>query len=227
MKRVFFLVNNLDELFDFSEFVKKYLNETSITVGDSLPQNPNEYDLIILWTYRKIIKNIPVKKNMILFHSSDLPYGKGWAPTYYSISSRQEYYTISGIIADEQVDSGDVIVKARFKIKDNHTAQYIRKWDYEICISLIKRILEKFDNREIKGKKQEGIGSTNPRRKPTENEINLNAKFGETVNHLRACEKNHPAFFYYNQTKYLVNIEPESTPDFPNDLEITFYDSTQ
>lgn len=224
MKQVFFLVNKIDE-FNFCQYVEKHLNEISVTVGDSLPEHTDEYDLIVLWSYRKIIKNIPSGKNIILFHSSDLPDGKGWAPIYYSIRSGLEHFTISGILADERVDSGDIIVKAKFRIKDNYTAEHIRKWDHEISIILVKKILERFANGKIKGGKQEGVGTSNPRRKPDENKIDLKSRFEQTINHLRACEKNHPAFFYYNQTKYSITIEPEIEPEFPADLKIKFYDS--
>lgn len=217
-------MNKLDE-FNFFEYIEKHLNDVNVTVGDSLPQHANEYDLIVLWSYRKIIKDVS-SKNIILFHSTDLPKGKGWAPIYYSISSGQKYFTISGILADEKVDSGDIIVKAKFKIKNNYTAEYIRKWDQEISIILVKKILEKFANKRIKGKKQIGTTTTNPRRRLQDNEIDLKSKFGEKINHLRACEKNHPAFFYYNKVKYNIAIEPEPKPEFPSDLKIMFYDST-
>jgi len=224
MKRVFFLINGLDE-FDFLKHVEKYLSGVSVTVGDSLPQHANEYDLIVLWSYRKIIRDVS-SKNIILFHSTNLPEGKGWAPIYYSISSGQKYFTISGILADEKVDSGDIIVKARFKIKDNYTAEHIRNWDDEISVMLVKKILQRFANKKIKGKKQIGRETTNPRRRPEDNKIDRKSRFDEIINHLRACEKNHPAFFYYKKTKYNIIIEPDIRPEFPSDLKIVFYDST-
>jgi len=46
----------------------------------------------------------------------------------------------------------------------------------------------------------------------------------ENFNFLRACEKAHPAFFFFNQTKYFISITPEKNPSFPPDLEITFFD---
>lgn len=226
MKKVFFLVNRLEE-FDFQQYLNKYLSDVNVTVGESLPTDTDYYDLIILWNYRKILKNISDRKNIILFHSTNLPEGKGWAPIYYTLTKGLEQYTISGIFAADEVDSGDIIVQAKFKIKDNYTAEIIREWDNEICIMLIKKILEIFQGKEIKGRKQQGVSSFNTRRKPEDNEINPNVKFADVINHLRACEKNHPAFFVYNKAKYLVKVEPEIKPTFPEDLEITFYDSTQ
>jgi methionyl-tRNA formyltransferase len=221
--KVFFLVNNLDE-FDFSDLLKKYLNGVDITVNDTLPTDTDEYNLIILWSYRKIIPNISQKKNILIFHSSDLPYGKGWAPIYYSIASGLQYYTISGILPADIVDCGDIVVKARFKIRDNYTADIIRKWDNEISIILIKKILEKFGGREITGKEQEGVGSYNSRRKVEDNKIDIDSKISDAFLHLRACEKRHPAYVFYNNTKYFITIEPEIKPNFPDDLEIIFPD---
>lgn len=225
MKKIFFLLNKLEE-FDFQEYIKKYLGDVSVSKGESLPESSDNYDLIILWSYRKILKNISNKKNIILFHSTDLPSGKGWAPIYYSIYNNLEYFTISGIFAADEVDSGDIIIKARFKIKNNYTAEIIRECDREISILLIKKILERFDNKPLQGKKQEGISSTYVRRKPEDNQISTNDALKDIINHLRACEKNHPAFFVFNGTKYFINIIPAIKPKFPKDLEIEFYDSS-
>ncbi|MGI0057294.1 MAG: hypothetical protein ACREAK_07970 [Nitrosarchaeum sp.] len=226
MKKIFFLVNNLDEI-DFKEYAKKHLVNETIVINTILPKETKDYDLVILWNYRKILKNIENKKNIVIFHSSDLPYGKGWAPIYYSIIEENEFYTISGILAYEEVDSGDVIIKAKFKIKENYTADIIRKWDTEICMMLIKKILKRFDGKKIVGSKQVGISTYHERRKPEDNIINFNSKISEVINHLRACEKRNPAFFYYNKTKYLITIEPEVKPEFPKDLEITFFDTVK
>lgn len=90
-----------------------------------------------------------------------------------------------------------------------------------------EKILEIFQGKEIKGRKWQGVSSIYPRRKPEDNEINLNMKFVDIVNHLRVYEKNHPDFFVYNETKYLVKVEPETKPTFPDDFEIVFYNYTQ
>ena len=224
MKKIFFVVNSIKE-FDFKNLIDKYLPKADIKIGESLPKNTKEYDLVILWSYKKIIKNLPKENNVILFHSSNLPKGKGWAPIYHTMVSKQKYFTITGIIANEKVDSGDIIAKARFKIQDNHTAEYLRKWDHEISIMLIHEILKKMKS-PIKGKKQISKGDTYPRRYQEDNQIDTKLSFKQIINHIRACEKKHPAFFYLNKTKYIIRVEPELKPEFPKDLEIKVYDST-
>ena len=209
----------------FQKHIEKYLSEYEIAVGETVPQNPEEYALIVLWNYRKIIPINSNYKNCIVFHSSDLPKGKGWAPIYYTLAEAQKYYIISGIFAAKRVDSGDIIVKAKFKMKDNYTATYLRIWDQEISIMLIKLILERYADGKIKaGKQQIGKATYRDRRYPKDNEIFLDNKLKDIVNHLRGCEKQHPAFCVVNGERYNIFIEPESKPEFPKNIEITFYE---
>lgn len=221
MKKVFFVLNSLS-LYNFQHHIDKYLGNYKVAIGEVVPDNPEEYMLVILWNYQKIIKLNNEYKNFIVFHGSDLPKGKGWAPIYYALVENQEYYTISGIFADEKVDSGDIIVKARFKIRDNYTAESIRIWDEEIMIMLTQRILQKCDDKDILGLQQQGCETYNVRRKPLDSEVNINCKIVDMIPHLRACEKRTPAFFFYNSIRYNIFIEPVEKPQFPNDLEIKF-----
>jgi methionyl-tRNA formyltransferase len=221
MTSVFFLVNSKEE-FNFSDYIKKYLKNISVTIDTVFPKKSDSFNLIVLWNYMKIIPNISKCENVIVFHGSDLPKGKGWAPIYYSLSKNNSHYIISGIIPNDEVDEGDIIVKAKFKIKLNYTAKIIREFDNEISFILIQKFLKRFKTK-IKGKKQSGHGTFFKRRYPEDNEISFNSKISKIFNHLRASEDSHPAFFYHNDIKYLIKIEPEEKPLFPDDIEYTFF----
>ena len=221
MKKIFFLVNSMDE-YDFGDLIEKHLKGVSVDVGDSLPRDTNKYDLVVLWSHKKIIPGISAKKNIVIFHSTDLPEGKGWAPIYNTVANGKGHFVISGLLPAEKADEGDIVVKARFKIKDNYTARVIREWDREISIMLAKEILNRFKSGEIKGVKQDKAGSFYARRKPGDNMVSEDSRLCDIINHLRACEDKHPAFFYHNDIKYIIRIEPESRPDFPKDLKIEF-----
>ena len=222
MKKIFFLVNKKDD-FTSEKHLEKHLKNFEISIEETLPQNIDNYDLIILWNYRRILKNISNRKNIIIFHSSDLPQGKGWAPIFNSLNENKKLYTISGILPADEVDSGDIVCQAKFEIKDNYTAEYIREFDNEISIMMSKQICEKFDKNILHGKKQTGSESYYPLRRPEDNEIKPNSVIAEIFNFLRACEKTHPAYFFFNKTKYILSLTPEKKPDFPSDLEITFF----
>ena len=93
MKRLFILLNNITD-FNFSSELETYLPNYLVDIGTDMPISPNDYDLIVAWSYRKIIKKIPNPNNIIIFHSTDLPNGKGWAPIYNSIVNENKFFTI-------------------------------------------------------------------------------------------------------------------------------------
>ena len=49
------------------EYIKKYLGNIDYTVKTNLPKDTSKYHLVVLWNYRKIIKNVEDKNNIILF----------------------------------------------------------------------------------------------------------------------------------------------------------------
>lgn len=222
MKKLYILVNKLSEFSSF-QYVEEYLNDVLVSIGESFPQNNDEYDLILLWNYKNIIRELGSKSNVVVFHSSDLPRGKGWAPIYYTIANKEEYYTVTGILANEQVDAGNILVKARFKMKDNYTADQLRDWDNRIMLMLSRELIHKQTAGGFGGMPQEGAETFYKRRKPEDNEVNTDETLGSMLNHLRACELQHPAFFWFNNTKYFIYICPEIKSEFPTDLEIEFY----
>jgi len=223
MKRVFILLNQLSE-FTFSSDVSNYLSNHSVDIGTNMPATPDDYDTIVAWNYMRIIKKIPNPNNLIIFHSSDLPNGKGWAPIYNAISNSNEFYVVTGILAASVADEGDIVVKARFKIKDQYTAKDLRRYDNQISLLLIDKILNKYDHGRIQGVKQVGRGSYNQRRYPDDNEINVDETLKNLIPHLRACETSAPPYFMYNDIKYEVLLKTDAIveADIPDDLEITF-----
>lgn len=219
-KKIFILLNSTSE-YDFADLLNKYVKNASINIGDTLPAHPSDYDLVVLWNYKKIIPDVSRHHNVILFHSSSLPEGKGWAPVYHSIADGFKHYVITCLFCHDEVDAGDIILKCRFALKDNHTAAHVRKWDSEISCMLIGELLRRIESGPLTGTKQSGPGTFFQRRKPSDNEISTESKISEVFNHLRACEDRHPAFFFFNGIKYIISIHPDVAPGFPEDLEIT------
>ena len=85
MKNILFIVNKKED-FTIQNYIDKHLLGFEIHVEENLPKDILSYDLIILWSYRKILKNISYYRNIVLFHSSDLPDGKGWAPIFNTLN---------------------------------------------------------------------------------------------------------------------------------------------
>lgn len=221
MNRIFFVLNDYND-FTFNDLLSKHLSDCLIDLGTRLPVSASDYSLIILWNYKKIIKDLPVENNVILFHSSKLPLGKGWAPIYYTLAEGKKEFVISGILADPKVDSGDVVVRARFDIDASYTADDLRKFDNEISIIMISLILQRFSGRVLVGFKQIGQESVNKRRWPENSKFDINKKFVDLIPHLRACEKGSPAFFEYNNAFFNIRLESRTSVKFPDNIVYEF-----
>lgn len=197
----------------------------NVEYGDVLPSETEIYDMVILWNYHRIIEGLNEKTNFVVFHSSNLPQGKGWAPIFNAISNNQEFFYVTAIIANERIDSGDIIAQAKFRLKSNYTAEYIRKWDEEICIILCSKILNSFKGQDLKGIKQVGEESFYKRRYPNDNELDDSKSLKEISSFLRATEDNFLSYFYIDGEKYFIKVTPENTPVFPKDIEYVIYNN--
>jgi methionyl-tRNA formyltransferase len=220
MSKIYFLLNDLKD-FNAKSYFETHLPSCEIFLGTCFPKNPRYFDLIVPWNYQKIIKNY--YSNIVIFHSSDLPKGKGWAPIFNAFDKELDEYVISAILLDKCVDSGDIIAKAKFKMKNTYTAKFIRLVDEEVTMMMIARILKKFKGVKLVGIKQDsGKENYYKRRYPEDNKLNINSNLQELIPVLKGCEANHPAFFEYNGDKFIISIEPQSPPVFPDDLKVTF-----
>ena len=61
-EKILFIVNNLRE-FQSKEYIKKYLGNIDYTLKTNLPKDTSKYHLVVLWNYRKIIKNVEDKND--------------------------------------------------------------------------------------------------------------------------------------------------------------------
>jgi methionyl-tRNA formyltransferase len=221
MKKIFFLLNDLTE-FNAQKYVDEMLCSYQVSFGTSLPVNIGEFDLVIPWNYKKKIKNYKFN-NIIIFHSSDLPQGKGWAPIFNAFNKKLKEYVISAILLDDNVDSGNIIAKAKFEIKNTYTAEFIRKVDEEISIKMIAEIISEFDNKSMTGIKQDKTKETYyERRYPEDNKLDINKPIKQLVHILKGCENANPAFFKYKGDEFEITIKARVTPVFPDDLEIIY-----
>lgn len=221
--RICILLNNFDE-FNFGELLYRYLpiDRFDVEVTVNFPDDPSQFQLIIPWSYRKIIKQAEQSGNVVIIHSSDLPEGRGWAPIYYAFKEEKPEYVISTIFAANEVDTGDIIVRARFRMDNDYTASFIRKLDEELSLVLIAKILEQWPDGSLTGIKQIGDGTYRNRRYSKDNEIDISNNLETLLPHLRGVENNNPAFFFYNEVKYLIEIRPEPVPNKPKKVTIEY-----
>lgn len=222
MKRICFLVNALAEV-DFLPLLGQYLPGCLWAFAETLPEDWEHFDLVVPWNYRRRISLPGENRNVVVFHASDLPEGRGWAPLYHTFAERLEQYTLTAILIDEGIDTGDIVAKARFKIQGNHTATFVREWDTHITLRLIAELLGRFDGRRLRGIRQPAEGCYRPRRHPEDSRVDLSKPLAELIPHLRGVEDRHPAFFDYEGHRYRLKLQPEVEPAFPTDLQFEFF----
>jgi methionyl-tRNA formyltransferase len=217
------LLNSLEE-FDFEEAVHRYLSPErfEVTITETYPEMPSIYRLIVPWNYRKVLKEAAQDGNVVVMHASDLPDGRGWAPIYHAFRERKTEYVLCAILAADEVDTGDIIVRARFAIEAGYTAPFLRELDKELSVLLIAKILENWPERAPVGVKQAASGRFRERRHPSDSKVDPSLRLVEMLPHLRGLEPTSPAFFFYEDVKYLIEVRPEVAPRNPRLVTIEY-----
>lgn len=197
----------------YKNLIKKNLNKYSsniIFLSDHTKLK-NNYDINIIFSYFKIIKNkylIKSKYNLVP-HESDLPKGRGMSPLTWQIIKGKEIITFSLFEASEKLDEGPIYLKKKIRIKKHLTFKEIKNIQFNINISLINIFLEHYKKRSkpLKSFLPKGIPSYFRGRKPKDSKIDINKSLKTQFDLLRVCDdKNYPAFFFKDKKKYFLKL---------------------
>jgi methionyl-tRNA formyltransferase len=118
------------------------------------------------WSF-KIPKEIYQNFNSILFHMTDLPFGKGGSPLQNLIMNKIYKTKITALKVEEKIDSGDILLKKDFDISLGSAEEIFIKASKIIFFDMIPYILK---NNPVP-KKQTGKEVIFKRRTPNESEI--------------------------------------------------------
>lgn len=209
----------------YEKYSERYLRSQGIHVdiGSDFPFQPESYDLVVPINFPKILKQEVTYKNVIIFHTSELPLGRGWSPIANIFLNEENFYCLTCFVANSSVDTGDILMRMRFKIRGNDTAVSIRKIDDNLMIIGILLILTHFKNKEINGTSQDGEPGTHfPKRKKEMNEIFLDQTVGEILPILRSAESEHNCFITKDGFTFELIMKPIIEPKFPTDIAIEF-----
>ncbi len=220
--RVFLLIEEKNRP-NYAEFVKKYLISNSIQVemGSDFPKNPSNFDLIVPINYPRVVPTNVHLRNVVVFHTSDLPKGRGWSPIANIFLENKSEYCLSGFIATPEIDSGDLLMKIRFIIRPSDTAQSIRKIDNHLTfigILLLTRILA--DDQLFGEIQDEARATYSTRRSKEMNELSLNNTIAEVMPLLRSTEPGHEAYVVFEGVKFEIYVKPMEAPRFPDGIVV-------
>lgn len=131
---------------------------------DKLQEFQPEFIFIPHWSYiisEKIWGTFPC----VVFHMTDLPYGRGGSPLQNLILSGKTNTKISALKVDNGIDTGDIYLKKDLSLTGTAKEIFVRATP--IILEMIEEIIDK----KLEPTKQEGIPVNFKRRKPEDSSI--------------------------------------------------------
>jgi methionyl-tRNA formyltransferase len=162
---------NIENYFKLKEKYGHEFNFHLISNSEALTEefiqkiNPN-YIFFLHWSWI-IPKNIYNNFNCVLFHMTDLPYGRGGSPLQNLIMNKVYKTKISAIKVSENIDSGDIYLKESLDISTG-SAQDIFKRSSQITF---EKMIPEFLSSKLSAKEQSGEIVTFKRRTPEQSSI--------------------------------------------------------
>lgn len=162
---------NISNFYKLKEQLKNNYNlllisDKNILKFDYLQSISPKYIFFPHWSWiipKEIVNNF----NCIIFHMTDLPYGRGGSPLQ-NLIIRKIYNTkISALKAIEELDSGDIYLKKNFYIGNGSCEEIFIKLSEIVFFEMIPEII----NKNIKPIKQEGKVISFKRRKKEDSNI--------------------------------------------------------
>ncbi len=157
------------------------LNKKSELTYEQLNDIKPDYVFFIHWSYI-IPKKIHENFNCIVFHMTDLPYGRGGSPLQNLISRGHTQTVISAIKVEEGIDTGPIFMKKPLSL--NGTAEEIFLRSGKILISMIEEIIVN----NPKPVEQTGQVEIFKRRNPDESDIRDLADIETVYNFIRMLD---------------------------------------
>ncbi|MDG2297234.1 MAG: UDP-glucuronic acid dehydrogenase [Gammaproteobacteria bacterium] len=167
-------------------------------------------DILFLISCTEVIdyyERAKFKKSLVI-HASDLPMGRGWSPHIWEILNGAKHLIISLLEVEDKVDSGDIWKKVRINIPETALYEEINQLIFEKQLDLMDFAIENIS--QVVTYKQPTIKSSYwPKRKPKDSEIDIFKSIDQQFNLLRVSDdKRYPAFFYKNDKKFKIKLEP-------------------
>lgn len=165
-------------------------------------------DILMILGCEKIIKPELLAKSKlpIVVHESNLPEGKGWSPLTWQILEGKNIIPICLIKAEQEVDSGDILLRDEIKFIGNELNEEMKHVQgiktLELCLKLVDNISK------LKPMKQSGQSTYYSKRTPVDSKLDINKSILDQINLLRVCDnERYPAYFEYMGKKFKLKIE--------------------
>jgi methionyl-tRNA formyltransferase len=190
-------------------------NQRDLNLSDLSKINPNTI-FFPHWSYM-IPKEIYETYKCIIFHMTDLPYGRGGSPLQNLIVRGHKNTMISAIKCVEEVDAGHVYIKKPLNLEGTAEEIFIRS--NQIIEAMILEII----NTNIKPKPQTGEVVKFTRRKPEDGNLINTKSLDEIYDYIRMldAEGYPPAFVRIGDYKLKFSSAAREVDSVLANVEIT------
>lgn len=186
---------------------KKWHDELFSSLEQSIPGNwirvktREEFDLVILerinpekifiphWSYI-IPKSIFEKFECIVFHMTDLPFGRGGSPLQNLIDLGFEQTKISALRVTSELDAGPIYCKNNLSLLGTAEEIFIRS------TRIVGEMIHEMIDENLEPKEQEGEAYVFKRRKPEDGDISKLTNLNKVYDYIRMLDADSypPAF---------------------------------
>ncbi len=148
-----------------------FLVSNKLDFAKKLDEKAPEWIFVLHWNHI-ISKKVWEKYKTIIFHMTDLPYGRGGSPLQNLIKLKHQDTMLSAIKCSETIDGGDIYLKKSLNLNGSAEEIFIR------CNELIEKMIFEIVKKNPKPIPQNGNIVSFKRRKPYESDLN-NCKNGD------------------------------------------------
>lgn len=148
------------------------------------------------WSYI-ISEDIYLNFECVLFHMTDLPFGRGGSPLQNLILNNFKTTKITAIKVDKGIDTGPIYLKKDLDLSGTAQEIFIRS------VPIIKDLIIEIIDHKIEPANQMGEPILFKRRKPEDGNLNYTTSFQQIYDYIRMldCEGYPNAFIEYNGYK--------------------------
>ena len=177
-------------------------NKHDLNKNRLLEINP-KYIFFPHWSYI-IPKNIYNNYECVIFHMTDLPYGRGGSPLQNLIIRGHKKTVISAIKCVEEIDAGPVYLKEPLSLEGTAEEIFIRS------SKIIEKMIYNFIDKEPKPKPQTGEIVKFIRRKPEQSNLINAGSFDQIFDYIRMLDAQGYPNAYIKFEKYKFTFSKAS-----------------
>ncbi|HCE00360.1 MAG TPA: UDP-glucuronic acid dehydrogenase [Armatimonadetes bacterium] len=173
------------------------------------PQDLRSGDILFLISCTRILPPSLLQnyRKALVCHASDLPKGRGWSPWVWDVLRGAPEICVTLLEAAEEVDSGPIWFKERFRLQGHELADEIQLRLFQTELRLMDRAVEEFETIQPQPQTSEGA-SFYPRRRPEDSRIDPHATLAQSFDAIRIADPlRYPAFFDYRGYRYRIRLE--------------------